>query len=74
MFDYVNNGTLLWFNKNPFDCGLNYELIGMVLGLSIYNNVNLDSNFPVVVYKKLMNQPVDFHDLEEIEPEICRSL
>jgi ubiquitin-protein ligase E3 A/E3 ubiquitin-protein ligase HERC3 len=43
MFEHVKNETLLWFDKNPLECGLNFELIGMILGLSIYNNVNLDS-------------------------------
>jgi len=42
MFVTVNNDTLLWFEKFPLECGLNFELIGMILGLSIYNNVNLD--------------------------------
>ncbi len=55
MFDTIKNGTLIWFEKFPFECGLNFELIGMILGLSIYNNVNLDIQFPNVVYKKLIN-------------------
>ena len=42
MFEYIKNETILWFDKNPLECGLNFELIGMILGLSIYNNVNLD--------------------------------
>jgi len=28
--------------KFPFECGLNYEFIGLILELSIYRNVNLD--------------------------------
>lgn len=54
MFCPVKNNTLLWFEKCPLECGVNYELIGIILGLSIYNNVNLDLKFPIVVYKKLM--------------------
>jgi len=46
---------LLWFEKCPLECGLNFELIGIILGLSIYNGINLDIQFPVVVYKKLMD-------------------
>lgn len=42
MFQPVKENTLLWFEKCPLECGLNYELIGMILGLSIYNAVNLD--------------------------------
>ena len=31
-------------------------------------------NFPKVVYKKLMNEPVGLEDLEEFEPEIYISM
>ena len=58
MFEHVKNETLIWFDKNPLECGLNFELVGMLLGLSIYNNVNLDLHFPIVVYKKLLNKQV----------------
>ena len=58
MFEYVREETLIWFDKNPLECGLNFELVGMLLGLSIYNNVNLDLHFPIVIYKKLMDQSV----------------
>ena len=37
---------------------LNFELAGMILGLSIYNAVNLDVKFPVIVYKKLLDEPL----------------
>jgi hypothetical protein len=33
----------------------------MILGLSIYNNVNLDLNFPIAVYKKLFNIEVNIN-------------
>ena len=32
-----------------------YYLIGMMCGLAIYNGVNLDLPFPLVVYKKLLD-------------------
>jgi hypothetical protein len=58
MFVHVKDETLIWFDKHPLECGLNFELVGMLLGLSIYNNVNLDLHFPNVVYKKLLNHNV----------------
>jgi hypothetical protein len=61
MFEYKNYDTIIWFDKNPLECGLNFELIGMILGLSIYNNVNLDLNFPIAVYKKLFNIEVNIN-------------
>ncbi len=80
MFEYIKNETILWFDKNPLECGLNFELIGMILGLSIYNNVNLDLQFPIVVYKKLLKMQVTIEvmlinkDLNELEPEMYQNL
>ena len=31
-----------------------YLLIGMLLGLAIYNGINLDVAFPTVIFKKLL--------------------
>ena len=59
MFEYVKDNTLFWFDKHPLECGLNFELVGMLLGLSIYNNVNLDLHFPLLVYKKLIDMKID---------------
>jgi hypothetical protein len=33
---------------------MKFELIGIILGLAIFNNVILDVKFPKVVYKKLL--------------------
>lgn len=35
---------------------LTFELAGMILGLAIYNAINLDINFPIVLYKKLLDE------------------
>lgn len=48
---------------------LNYELVGIILGLAIYNNVLLDIKFPEVVYKMLLKKPVTLEDLKELYPE-----
>jgi E3 ubiquitin-protein ligase HECTD2 len=65
---------------------INYELTGMLLGLAIYNSINLDLKFPLVVYRKLLDEPLEldvynnfiftkrFKDLEEIEPEMHKGL
>lgn len=51
-----------------------FELVGTLLGLAIYNGVILDVQFPRVLYKKLHDEAVSCQDLAEIEPEIARSL
>lgn len=34
---------------------INFELVGILMGLAINNNVILDVPFPMVAYKKLLN-------------------
>lgn len=49
----TKNDTYIWFNHDSFECNLNFELIGMLLGLALYNSTILKLDFPLVIYKKL---------------------
>ncbi|CAF1526298.1 unnamed protein product [Adineta ricciae] len=65
----------LWFNPSaPEDLDREYTLIGMLLGLAIYNSVILDIKFPPVLYRKLMGKVGTFEDLETSHPSIYKSL
>lgn len=64
----------MWFNKSSFECSVNFELIGTLLGLAIYNSVLLDLNFPTVVYKKLIGLESHLEDLKEFEPDLYNTL
>ena len=48
-----NNRRLFWFNGMSAECNVNFELIGIVTGLAISNNVILDMQFPMALYKML---------------------
>ena len=67
-----------WFNPYPPVFGpeeeKEYMLIGMILGLAIYNNITLDVNFPPVLFKKILGYPGTFDDMEEAHPTIYRSM
>lgn len=56
------------FNSTSFENEAQFKLIGIVLGLAIYNNIILAVNFPMVVYRKLMGMKGSFHDLEDFNP------
>lgn len=49
-------------------------LLGLILGLAIYNRVLLDFPLPLALYKKLLSQSVGLRDLEEMQPMLGRSL
>jgi len=57
-----------WINPNSLESEGEYKLIGLLLGLAIYNNIILDIRFPVVIYRKLLGCPVDFTDLSSSHP------
>lgn len=62
-----------WFSPNSTEFR-EFELIGTILGLAVYNGVILDVHLPNVVYKKLMRKPVDMEDLKEVSPELYRGM
>lgn len=51
-----------------------FELIGTILGLAIYNGVILDVHFPRVVYKKLMGRATQLADLADVSPDLHRGM
>lgn len=76
------NDRFLWFNHDSFECNLNFELIGMLLGLALYNSTILKLDFPMVVYKKLklsqgstfVKDQITLEDLYELDPDLYTSL
>lgn len=54
-----------WFNSFSFETAAQYSLIGLIVGLAIYNNIILNINFPMVVYRKLLGKRCTFNDLQD---------
>lgn len=74
MFILNESTRCYWFNPNSFETDRQFKLIGIVLGLAIYNNVILDASFPMVLYRKLMGRKGTFQDLEGVHPVLYSSL
>jgi hypothetical protein len=53
---------------------MEFEMIGVLLGLAIYNSVILDVRFPSVVYRMLMGKKPSLADLKECQPELGKGL
>ena len=68
MFTLNEDTSSYWFNPTSFEVERQYTLIGIVLGLAIYNNIILDIQFPMVVYRKLMGRRGTVEDLLESQP------
>ncbi|EDW73471.1 uncharacterized protein Dwil_GK16632 [Drosophila willistoni] len=74
MFVQQEETNNMWFNATPFENGAQFTLIGIIIGLAIYNNVILAVNFPMVVYRKLMGYRGTFYDLSDWSPMLYKSL
>lgn len=68
MFTFQSDSNTVWFNPTSFESDGQFTLIGIVLGLAIYNNVILAVNFPMVLYRKLMGKKGSFEDLSDWNP------
>ncbi|KAG2181863.1 hypothetical protein INT44_008679 [Umbelopsis vinacea] len=77
MFMFDDDSRLCWFKPDPTDDHLaisEYKLVGMLLGLAVYNSVILDVHFPLALYKKLMDVAVNLQDLRQLDPGLGRGL
>ena len=70
LFTYYSKSRLFWFNFNSKEEVIKYELIGKILGLSIYNGILLDIKFHLALYKKLIKVEPNLEDIKEIDGEL----
>ncbi len=63
MFIPKNLNTVWWFNGKTFEAPIKFELIGILWGLAIYNNIIVNIRFPQVVYKKLLKEETSLEDI-----------
>lgn len=55
MFVFHPETRYMWLQKDSMEAFIQFELVGIVLGLALYNNIILDINFPLAIYKKLLS-------------------
>lgn len=59
MFVYHQHSHCYWFSVDNKEGNLReYNLIGVLMGLAVYNSNILDLHFPSVCYRKLLTPPV----------------
>ncbi|KAI8826569.1 uncharacterized protein EV422DRAFT_1875 [Fimicolochytrium jonesii] len=74
MFTYDDETRLCWLNGASLESEREFELVGTVLGLALYNGVMLDVRFPRVMYKRLLDEGPTLEDLKEGWPSLGRGL
>ena len=74
MFTFNDKNVMYYLNGLSHEPNINFELIGILMGLAIYNNIILDVSFPQAIYKLLLFEEPNFDDLREWQPDIAQSL
>ncbi|ODN03165.1 putative E3 ubiquitin-protein ligase HECTD2 [Orchesella cincta] len=89
MFVYYPNSRCYWFSLAQQGSLREYNLIGVLMGLAVYNSIILDLHFPSICYRKLLSPPVvppldsaavgvtrdpTIDDLAEIMPDVAHGL
>lgn len=74
MFKVEDDGRTMWFNQDSFEANIQFQLIGSLIGLAIYNSVLLDLHFPLIVYQKLVGIVPKLSDLAIWKPDVARNL
>ncbi|XP_035713374.1 probable E3 ubiquitin-protein ligase HECTD2 isoform X1 [Folsomia candida] len=89
MFVYYPNSRCYWFSLAQQGSLREYNLIGVLMGLAVYNSIILDLHFPSICYRKLLSPPVvppldsaavgvtkdpSIDDLAEIMPDVAHGL
>ncbi|KAK3829114.1 MAG: hypothetical protein J3Q66DRAFT_324376 [Benniella sp.] len=72
MFVYDDQSSHCWFNPASFESLSQFYLVGVVIGLAIYNSTILDLPLPLAVYKKLLGVPVALEDLAAFRPDLAK--
>ena len=67
MFRYINS-KYYWFVPNAVAEARLFNLLGVIVGLSVVNEVPLPIRFPLLMYKKLLRKKITLDDLAEVDP------
>ncbi|BFZ58211.1 Putative E3 ubiquitin-protein ligase [Savitreella phatthalungensis] len=77
LFERDEDSNFCWFSNLHWDRNMHasrYHLLGIILGLAIYNDTILDVQLPPALFKKLIGQPCALHDLKLLHPSLGQGL
>ena len=76
MFKHYEESRAIWFNPHTFEDDCMFYMVGVVCGLAIYNFTIVDLNFPLALYKRLLNDACELtlDDVLDLDPVLARSL
>ncbi|PSR79386.1 hypothetical protein BD289DRAFT_375524 [Coniella lustricola] len=74
-FTVDERNRMTWFQPGSPEPTWKFELVGLLMGLAVYNGLTLPVTFPKALYRKLLGEPVtDIHHINDGWPQIASSL
>ncbi|KAK2909214.1 hypothetical protein Q8A67_005051 [Cirrhinus molitorella] len=70
----VHESSLVWFNTEGMQDNRDFYYLGVICGMALYNRHYINLDFPLALYKKLLQRSPTLNDLEELSPVEARSL
>ena len=79
MFKEYEDSHHIWFNRYLFEEDISmFHMIGVICGLAIYNFTIINLPFPLVLYKKLLDENKKYKatldDLDDLSPSLAKGL
>ncbi|GAA5837163.1 hypothetical protein JCM9279_005604 [Rhodotorula babjevae] len=74
MFVPDPDSNLCYLNPGALGMEDDFWLVGVVVGLAVYNSATLDLPLPLAIYKKLSFEPLGLADLAQVQPALARGL
>ncbi|BGP44507.1 Putative E3 ubiquitin-protein ligase [Rhodotorula kratochvilovae] len=74
MFLHDADSNLCYLNPGAVGMEDDFWLVGVVVGLAVYNAATLDVPLPLAIYKKLSFEPLSLADLAQVQPSLARGL
>jgi hypothetical protein len=74
MFLPTPDGRSLWINPSCNWSQEEYTLVGVLLGLAVYNGILLDIHLPKLFYKLILRRALTLDDLATFDPELQKGL
>ncbi|GAA6046592.1 hypothetical protein JCM3770_006226 [Rhodotorula araucariae] len=74
MFLHDPESNLCYLNPGAVGMEDDFWLVGVIVGLAVYNAATLDVPLPLAVYKKLSFEPLSLADLAQVQPSLARGL
>ena len=69
---FDSDEPITWFNESCIWKDDEFFLVGVLVGLAMYNAVLVDAHFPMALYRKLLGYPLGLEDM--VDPSIRSSL